>query len=197
MTGQLAGSSPRAGGRPTEPPEHYTTYPTKEVTTRMAEPLSLLHSVCADCGTVYERESKGARCPECQPTRERTARRIASESRRGTAKSRGYDERWRRLSERARRRQPFCSDCGREDELTTDHSPDAWSRRERGLPIRLQDVDVVCVRCNSERGPARGPDSLERPTMATALADLAELEDAMPDDLEADDLDERVARGEC
>ena len=185
----------------------------------MAAPISTLSSVCSECGTVYVRETSGSRCDQCKPTRERTARRIASESRRGTRRSRGYDAAWDRLSARARREQPFCSDCGREDDLTTDHSPEAWERRARGLPVRLRDVDVVCSRCNAERGPARGPDALERPTMGTAARELDELADTpaitqavqlrealedsgfelaetMDDDLAPDDLDERVARGE-
>ena len=162
----------------------------------MAAPVSRLSSVCAECGAVYVRETSGARCDDCKPTRERTAQRIVSESRRGTRRSRGYGAAWDRLSARARRRQPFCSDCGREDDLTTDHSPEAWARHERGLPIRLEDVDVVCNRCNAERGPARGPDALDRPTMGSAARDLAELADTMEDDMAPDDLDQRVARGE-
>ena len=156
----------------------------------MADPISTLRSVCSDCGTVYERTSSGSRCDDCKPVRERTARRIVSESRRGTAKSRGYDAAWERLSKRARRQQPFCSDCGREDHLTTDHSPEAWARREAGKPVRLEDVDVVCVWCNAERGPARGPDAVARPTMGSAAVEL----DDLAEDLE--DLDQRVARGE-
>lgn len=156
----------------------------------MSEPTSTLWSVCAGCGTVYERHSRSAHCDECRPPRERTVRRIMSEARRGTGRQRGYDAAWDRLSKRARRRQPFCSDCGREDHLTTDHSPEAWERRAAGLPIRLEDVDVVCVWCNSERGPARGPAAVARPTMGSAAAEL----DDMAEDL--DDLDQRVARGE-
>src|SRR5699024_2333961 len=106
------------------------------------------------------------KCPECKPTRERTARRIVSESRRGTAKSRGYDAAWTRLSRRAGRLQAFCSDYGREDDLFTDHSPRVWARREAGLPVRLEDVDVVWIVCNADRGSARGPDAVERPTIA-------------------------------
>ena len=161
-----------------------------------SRPVSLLRSVCSGCGTVYERETTGSKCPACKPTRERTARRIISESRRGTAKSRGYDAAWVRLSRRARRLQPFCSDCGREDDLTADHSPRAWARRDAGLPVRLEDVDVVCRVCNADRGPARGPDAVERPTIGDHRRDLSELEDDLPDDLIPDDLDQRVARGE-
>ena len=157
----------------------------------MAAPVSQLRSVCADCGTVYERATAAARCPECHPTRERTARRITSEARRGTRQARGYGAAWERLSRRARKLQPFCSDCGREDHLTTDHSPRAWERVQAGKPIRLEDVDVVCVWCNGDRGPARGPDAVDRPTFGTQAEDLHELIEDQPDDL-----DQRVARGE-
>ena len=162
----------------------------------MAAPISTLRSVCPECGRVFEREDSTSRCPECRPTRERTARRIVSESRRGTAKSRGYGAAWVRLSRRARRLQPFCSDCGREDDLTTDHSPRAWARAEAGLPVRLEDVDVVCRVCNADRGPARGPDALERPTIADHRRELTEVEHDLPDDLIPDDLDQRIARDE-
>jgi 5-methylcytosine-specific restriction endonuclease McrA len=104
---------------------------------------------CIDCGAVTER---GPRCPACQHERE-----AAVDARRGSPSRRGYDARWSRLSTRARRLQPFCSDCGSTDDLTTDHAPEAWRRRARGLAIRLVDVDVVCRRCNSARGAARSP----------------------------------------
>lgn len=157
----------------------------------MAAPISTLHTVCSECGAVYEREHARASCIICRPPRPRTANRIASEERRGTPKSQGYGAAWRRLSRRARRLQPFCSDCGRTDELTADHSPEAWERQQQGLPIRLEDIDVVCKGCNSERGPARGPDAVPRETIGSRSAALTELEDDMPDDL-----DQRIARGE-
>jgi 5-methylcytosine-specific restriction endonuclease McrA len=52
--------------------------------------------------------------------------------------------------------QPFCLDCGTVDDLTVDHLPQAWERREQGLAVRLEDVEVVCRVCNSRRGAARG-----------------------------------------
>lgn len=162
----------------------------------MAGPVSSLRSVCAQCGTVYDREANGASCPECKPPRTVTVATVMHERRRGTTRQRGYDERWRRLSERARRVQPFCSDCGRTDELTTDHSPRAWQRRELGLTIRLEDVDVVCAPCNTERGPARGPDAVDRPTIGDRARELDELAEDMDDLTIPDDLDQRVARGE-
>jgi hypothetical protein len=57
--------------------------------------------------------------------------------------------------------QPFCSDCGATSDLTTDHTPEAWLRAAAGKVIRLQDIDVVCRRCNTDRGAARGPNATE------------------------------------
>lgn len=102
---------------------------------------------CLSCGE----PGTGSRCRECQNDTERTYDRKPKTA----ASSRGYDRRWRNLSERARQVQPYCTDCGTEDDLQADHSPEAWRRYDAGLPIRLQDVDVVCGRCNIERGTAR------------------------------------------
>lgn len=71
------------------------------------------------------------------------------------AYERGYDHAWRKLSERARALQPFCSDCGSTEDLQTDHSPRAWARKAAGKVIRIKDVDVVCGSCNRRRGSAR------------------------------------------
>lgn len=163
----------------------------------MAQPISRLWTVCSDCGTPWEREQSQSRCPDCHPPAARTPARIESESRRGTRQSRGYGAAWTRLSRRARRLQPWCSDCGRPDGLTGDHSPRAWRRYELGLPIRLEDVDVVCRRCNAERGPARGPDAQERPTIGDQRRELdAMTEELTDDDDSTDGLDQRIARGE-
>lgn len=97
---------------------------------------------CRDCGELSDQ----ARCIEHRPARPHSL---------GTARERGYNKAWDKLSARARRMQPFCSDCGRTDDLQADHSPEAWERRERGLPIRLQDIDVVCGDCNRRRGQAK------------------------------------------
>lgn len=72
-----------------------------------------------------------------------------------SATARGYDAAWHRLSARARRLQPWCSDCGATEDLQCDHSPQAWARKAAGKAIRLRDVDVVCGRCNRRRGAAR------------------------------------------
>ncbi len=99
---------------------------------------------CVECGE----PSEGTRCPE------HTERRSGAKT---SAASRGYDAAWRRLSQRARERQPFCSDCGATADLQADHTPEAWARHEAGKAVRLCDVDVVCGRCNRRRGAARGP----------------------------------------
>lgn len=101
-------------------------------------------SVCLGCGEPTE----GTRCGPCAYDHEQ-------DTERPTREQRGYDKAWRRLSERARKLQPFCLDCGATTDLTTDHSPEAWRRRARGLSVRLVDVDVVCQACNNRRGRAR------------------------------------------
>ncbi len=95
---------------------------------------------CIECGEL----SDAARCPE-----HATVKFVAPTT------ARGYGSAWQKLSARARRLQPFCSDCGATDDLTADHSPEAWERVAAGLPVRLADVDVVCRGCNSRRGRAR------------------------------------------
>lgn len=102
---------------------------------------------CLDCGEPVV----GSRCRECSLETERTYVRTPKTS----ARARGYTTAWDRLSRRARRLQPWCSDCGATDQLQTDHSPEAWDRYFAGVPIRLVDVDVVCATCNVERGTAR------------------------------------------
>lgn len=104
--------------------------------------MSDLLSPCTDCGELTD---LGAYCSEHQPPAPEKAPAI----------ERGYDYKWRVLSRRARALQPFCSQCGTTEDLTTDHSPEAWQRKARGLPIRLQDVDVLCRSHNSIKGAAR------------------------------------------
>lgn len=103
----------------------------------------MAYTSCLECGEVTDR---GARCEACAP----------SPAPRGSSPSeRGYDRAWRRLSERARAAQPWCSDCGTTERLTADHLPSAWRRKARGLELRLVDVDVVCNDCNVNRGSSR------------------------------------------
>lgn len=96
---------------------------------------------CLTCG---EPSSK-PRCPAHRP-----------KDRKPSRQQRGYDAAWQKLSQRARRLQPFCSRCGAVTDLETDHTPEAWARHDAGLPIRLEDVDVLCGPCNRDAGAARG-----------------------------------------
>lgn len=96
---------------------------------------------CIMCGE----PSNKSRCPQHRP-----------KDRKPPRQQRGYDNQWEQLSKRARRLQPFCHDCGRVENLQADHTPEAWARKTAGLPIRLQDIDVVCGDCNIRRGAARG-----------------------------------------
>ena len=136
-----------------------------------------LPSACPECGTAYTRDDNTAACPECKPSRGTRP----SHYGRGSSTARGYDERWRRLSLRARRLSPQCADCGAVDNLSADHSAEAWRRREQGLTIRLEDIDVVCLRCNAERGAARGARAGEHEAWRTrelaALVDELDRED--------------------
>jgi 5-methylcytosine-specific restriction enzyme A len=96
--------------------------------------MTPLRRPCLDCGVPTD----AARCP---------THTTDANVRRGSAAARGYDHRWRRLSRRAIRKQPWCTDCGTRDDLTGDHL--RWPART------LADVDVVCRGCNSRRGAVR------------------------------------------
>lgn len=95
---------------------------------------------CIDCGE----PTPGTRCTSCAPA---DARRTERARTRPGPRRIGYTSAWDRLSKRARAAQPWCLDCGTDQDLTGDH---------RRWPARgLEDVDVVCRACNSRRGPAR------------------------------------------
>lgn len=95
---------------------------------------------CLDCGEL----GTGPRCKDHTTTPTKTSR-----------QARGYDAAWLRLSRQARRLQPFCTDCGTSEDLTTDHSVEAWQRKASGRAITLDLVEVVCRSCNARRGRAR------------------------------------------
>lgn len=100
---------------------------------------------CIGCGE----PSSATRCPKCRPQQAQQQRR------RGSARKRGYSTSWDKLSQRARKLQPFCAQCGTPDDLTVDHLPSAWERHAEGKPIRLSDVAVLCTGCNSRAGSSR------------------------------------------
>ncbi len=61
----------------------------------------------------------------------------------------GNPTRWKRLSKRLRRIQPWCSTCGSTEQLTIDHlTPVARG----GAPYDLDNLDVLCRPCNSRKG---------------------------------------------
>lgn len=95
---------------------------------------------CLDCGT----PAAGPRCAE------------HTVDTKAPAAARGYDGAWTKLSKRARRLQPFCTDCGATDDLQADHTPEAWARKAAGKAIRTQDISVRCGPCNRAAGAARG-----------------------------------------
>lgn len=111
---------------------------------------------CATCGE----PTSDTRCPEHTVTHRAANRRPEVKA---STRSRGYGTAWRKLSERARKLQPFCSDCGAREDLTVDHTPEAWERYNAGKPVRLRDVDVVCRPCNGARGRARPSESTTDP----------------------------------
>lgn len=100
-------------------------------------------STCADCGELTD----ATYCAEHRPKDNRGKNRRHA----------GYDAAWDRLSTRARKLQPFCSVPGCTSmDLTVDHTPEAWERKEQGKTIRLADVVVLCRSHNSRAGAARG-----------------------------------------
>ena len=109
---------------------------------------------CIDCGALTR---NGTRCEDCATGHAAIkAPRTRPHPPKKSAAARGYDAAWKKLSKKARLLQPFCSDCGTSEDLQADHLPQAWQRKAKGLPIRLEDIDVVCGRCNRKRGAARG-----------------------------------------
>lgn len=117
----------------------------------------MVKNICAECGAAYEQVDSRAVCSACRPRDDGSKDKYV----RGNRHARGYDNRWQRLSKRARELQPFCSDCGRSDHLTADHSVAAWQAFEQGKRITLDMIDVVCRWCNADRGAARGVDATD------------------------------------
>lgn len=105
---------------------------------------------CLDCGTPTE---AGSRCAECAPAARVDRRRGRKRERRSSA--------WDRLSKRARRAQPWCSECGSTDDLTADHVVPLAD----GGPMLPgpAGVAVLCRSCNARKGsggrPGDGPPS--------------------------------------
>jgi 5-methylcytosine-specific restriction endonuclease McrA len=85
---------------------------------------------------------------------------------RGTTKQRGYDHRWRLLSEAMVRAQPLCTVCGRRDDLTCDHIiPLA-----RGGRSVASNVRVVCRSCNRRKQDRADVALPPRPPLALVVS---------------------------
>lgn len=118
---------------------------------------------CLDCADLTPAPVLG-RCEECAAERKRTRERGRQRTRENrTDRVGSSNTRWKALSRRARRAQPWCSSCretdqqvtARGDRLEVDHTPQAWQRERDGLTIRLSDVDVLCGDCNRAAGSAQ------------------------------------------
>ncbi len=105
---------------------------------------------CLECGV----PSEASRCPEHTRMRHRD---------RTSARQRGYDGRHDRLSKRARKLQPWCTDCLPTEALTLHHTEEAWRRKAEGKSIRLRDVRVLCSPCNVDAGSSRPDDQGKGP----------------------------------
>ena len=104
---------------------------------------------CLACGT----PTPSTRCGPCEAERQDVV-----DARRGSPTARGYDAAFRRLSARARRLTPWCGDGhlgGCVGLLTADHLPGSWEKIERGEPLTLTDLEVVCAGHNARRGARR------------------------------------------
>ena len=105
---------------------------------------------CLDCHELTE----DSRCHNCLRDHV-NARERATDRHRSSPTERGYGYAWRRLSERARKLQPWCSRCGTDENLSVDHLPSAWERHAQGKSIRLEDIDILCLSCNGSIGSSR------------------------------------------
>lgn len=102
---------------------------------------------CLDCGTL----TTGSRCSGCRLTKDN--QRYA---RRGSRQTRGYDASWERLVAAAIDAHPWCTDCGITHDQATAATNPLTGDHLRWPATTLEDVEVVCRRCNSIRGPLRG-----------------------------------------
>lgn len=57
--------------------------------------------------------------------------------------------RWKKLSRKLRRMQPFCSTCGAREDLTVDHIVPLTERPD--LAYDLDNLDILCRSCNSAK----------------------------------------------
>ena len=91
---------------------------------------------CIGCGCLIDR---GSRCGPCTPKRTRPA-----------GHPHNNTGRWKRLSAKARRAQPWCLDCGAITDLCADHIIPVAERPD--LAHDELNLTVRCRSCNGRRG---------------------------------------------
>lgn len=111
---------------------------------------------CLVCGEVTDK----ARCPVHQLPDLRARDRVTREN----------GARWKRLSARLRRRQPFCSVCGTPDDLTVDH---VKPLEHGGDPYDETNLDVLCRSHNASKGATWGDEVAGQPSPTPGKAESA------------------------
>lgn len=102
---------------------------------------------CLTCGE----PSEATRCPDCRPKDTRPRDRV----------TRTNNARWKNLSRRLRRLQPFCNHCGTADDLTVDHIIEL---EDGGEPYALDNLQVLCRSCNTRKTRGGTPPGAISPT---------------------------------
>lgn len=89
---------------------------------------------CAGCGDII---ATGSRCPDCRPTRADTPPR--------THVAYANLSRWKRLSQKLRKHQPWCTWCGNAEHLQVDHIiPESIAPELAYAEENLRVLDAVC-----------------------------------------------------
>src|SRR5690606_15527647 len=97
--------------------------------------MSDLFKPCLVCGEL----SKESRCSE---------HRITRTSREGHAAYKN-NARWKNLSKKLRKLQPWCSECGATDDLTCDHIIPVKERSD--LTYATENIQILCRSCNGSK----------------------------------------------
>ncbi|WP_418002165.1 HNH endonuclease [Mycobacterium sp. PDNC021] len=111
-----------------------------------------MNKPCLGCGRLI---SKGSRCAQCTPKRQRPQGHPHTNT-----------GRWKRLSQATRKAQPWCLDCRRADRLQADHIIPIAERPD--LAFEPLNLTTRCASCNGRRGD-RCTDT-ERAQVLTAIA---------------------------
>lgn len=99
---------------------------------------------CGGCG----QPTITSPCPACTPSRPRYLYPRANHTK--SAAARGYDHHWRKLRDRALKRQPWCAHCGTTEDLTGDHHVPL--REDPTRRLDPTNVVILCRTCNSRKG---------------------------------------------